>query len=168
MAYVVATKSGRFEVRESHATEAGPRSRTLASFTEMEDEVIARAQTRAAGALDPLALRRAAARAGAPVPGPAVERSARETLRRVASGEHLEPMLRTLLLDALSQPGDAGDAIGPAEVRPTSDAARAATRWIGATLRERGEALRDVLELSDALPIRERDRDIGFPRLGST
>jgi hypothetical protein len=165
MAFVVATKNGRFEVRESHATEAGPRSRTLVSFTEMDDGVIAKAHERAAGALDPLDLRRAAARAGAPVVGAPIERSARETLRRIASGEGLEPMLRALLLDALSQPRGAESAAAAAP--PLSDSARAATQWMGTTLRERGEALADLLELSDALPVRVRRGEIGFPRLRS-
>ncbi len=77
-------------------------------------------------------------------------------------------MLRTLLLDALSQQRDSEGAIDPPQERPASASARAATQWMGATPMERGEALRDLLELSDALPVPSRCGEIGFPKLRST
>lgn len=162
MAYVVPTKRGTFEVRESHATPKGPRSRTLATFREMTDEVIEKARSRASKPLETEELRSAAARAGALVPGSPVDHAARETLRLLAGGERLDPMLRTLLLDALD-PG------GRTAARPetVSDAARSATEWIGASLERRGEALRDLLELTDALPVLIRSDEIDFPRLKS-
>jgi hypothetical protein len=184
MAFIVQTKGGRFEVRESHSTVAGPRSRTLASFTEFGDEVVEKARGRAEKPIDAAELREAALRAGAPVAGAAVDEAARETLRRVAGGEQLDPMLRTLLLDALvhtepsvrgaleargvlEERGALGDT-SPAPVQPpVSDAARSAAEWIGAGLGERGKALRDLLELGDALPLRRRPDEIGFPRLES-
>ena len=43
MAYVVTRPRGRFEIRESVHTDKGPRARSLASFTELSDEVLARA-----------------------------------------------------------------------------------------------------------------------------
>lgn len=162
MAYVVPTKRGTFEVRESHLTPKGPRSRTLATFREMTDEVIVKARSRASKPLETEELRSAAARAGASVPGTPVDRAAREALRLLAGGERLDPMLRTLLLDALN-PGP-GATVHPAAV---SDTARSATEWIGASPERRGEALRDLLELADALPVLIRSDEIGFPRLRS-
>ena len=157
MAFVVQTKRGRFEVRESRSTDAGPRSRTLASFTEFGDEVVEKARARAEKPFDAAQLREAALRAGAPLVATPLDEAARETLRRVAGGERLDPMLRTLLLDALVDN----------ESSPVSDAARSATEWVGAGLAERGAALRDLLDLTDALPLRRRPDEIGFPRLES-
>jgi hypothetical protein len=166
MAFVVPTKRGTFEIRESRSTPDGPRSRTLATFSELTDEVIEKARARAnesAPSADDL--REAAIRAGAPVPGPAVDEAAREALRLMAKGNQLDPMLKALLLDALERE-DRSD-------RPTahdalvSDAARSATEWIGVSPRERGEVLRDLLEFADAVPIRLRPKEIGFPRLRS-
>lgn len=165
MAFVVPTKRGAFEVRESRSTPKGPRSRTLASFREMSDEVIEKARSRAAKPPTAAELRAAAARAGAPVAGAPVDRAARETLRLVAGGQPLDPMLRDLLLDALS-PRSNGDLLDRASA-PVSDAARSATEWIGASPERRGEALRDLLELADALPVRIRSEQIGFPKLRS-
>lgn len=165
MAFIVATKRGRFEVRESHSTTEGPRSRTLASFTELSDEVIEKARQRAAKATSAEELREAAARVGAPIAGAPVDDSARETLRRVAIGERLDPMLHRLLLDALARENGAVQSLGQPE--PVSDSARAAAQWIGASLAERGEALKDLLELTDALPLRIDRAEIGFPRLRS-
>jgi hypothetical protein len=161
MAFVVPAKRGGFEVRESRSTPAGPRSRTLATFREMSDEVIEKARSRAAKPPSPEQLRAAAARAGAPFSGPPVDRAARETLRRLASGAPLDPMLRRLLLDALSPQEERGQSA------TVSDAARSASQWIGASPERRGETLHDLLELADALPIRIRSGEIGFPRLRS-
>lgn len=165
MAFIVPTKRGTFEVRESRSTPDGPRSRTLATFSELDDAVIEKARTRAEKPLDPEELRESAARAGASIAGEPVDESARETLRLVANGNELDPMLRRLLLDALAPAESRGQR---AASSPTvSDAARAATEWIGASLTQRGEALRDLLLLSDALPARIRSEEIGFPKLRS-
>lgn len=161
MAFVVPTKRGGFEVRESRSTPAGPRSRTLATFRELSDEVIEKARSRAAKPPSPEQLRASAVRAGAPISGPPVDHAARETLRLIAGGERLDPMLRRLLLDALSPQEERGRSA------TVSDAARSASQWIGANPERRGEALRDLLELTDALPIRIRSEEIGFPRLRS-
>ena len=40
MAYVTARRDGAFEVRESRSTPAGPRSRTLATFRELDAATI--------------------------------------------------------------------------------------------------------------------------------
>ena len=47
MAYVVARRNGRFEVRESLHTPDGTRARTLASFDVLTDEILAKAAAKA-------------------------------------------------------------------------------------------------------------------------
>jgi hypothetical protein len=166
MAFVVPTKRGTFEVRESHSTPDGPRSRTLATFSEMTDEVIKKAQKRASRPVPPAeALRRAALRAGAPVAGTAVDEAARETLRLAANGQRLDPMLKLLLQDALERENRSDRPADPDAL--VSDNARSATEWIGASPKERSQVLRELLKLADALPVRLRSAEIGFPRLRS-
>jgi hypothetical protein len=165
MAFVVATKSGGFEVRESRSTPDGPRSRTLVGFRELNDEAIEKARARAAKPPSADELREAALRAGAPVTGEPADEVTRELLGLITNGSRLDPMLRRLLVDALAQ-GNRGDqpADSSADV---SDAARSAAAWIDASLWKRGEALWDLLLLGDALPVRLRRAEIGFPRLRS-
>jgi len=165
MAYVVATKPGRFEVRESASTDSGPRSRTLASFRELTAEVVEKVQARADKPPTAEELTRSALKAGAPVRGPELDEAAKEALRLMASGERPDPMLRRLLLDALSDE-DRSDRAADSKAR-VSDAARAATQWVGVGAEERGNALRELLDLADALPVRLRPHEIGFPRLKS-
>jgi hypothetical protein len=165
MAFVVPTRKGTFEVRESRSTPDGPRSRTLASFKELTEETIEKAQARAAKPPSANELREAALRAGASVAGEPVDTAARELLGLLANGKQLDPMLRRLLLDALTRE-DRSDR--PADPTATvSDAARSATEWIDASPHQRGETLRDLLLLADALPVRPRPTEIGFPRLKS-
>jgi hypothetical protein len=165
MAFIVATKPGRFEVRESVSTPKGPRSRTLASLSELTPEVIEKARRRAKRSFDEAALREAALRVGAPVAEPPVDRAARETLRLLARGKRLDPMLRRLLADAL---GDEERYDRPRDPEALVSAeARSASEWAGADSGERAEALRQLLELADALPVRRRHPEIGFPRLRS-
>jgi hypothetical protein len=141
MAFVTPAKSGRFEIRESRSTAAGPRSRTLASFRELDAE----------------AIERAIARAESPIAPTGVDRAARELLARLARGEEASPMLKRLLLDALESP----------RRQSVSDSARAASEWVDASAGERGEALADLLELADAVPLRRRAAGSEFPRLRS-
>lgn len=165
MAYVVATKPGRFEVRESTSTASGPRSRTLASFRELTSEVVEKVQARAGKSLTAEELTRLALKAGAPIRGSELDEAAKETLRLMANGERPDPMLRQLLLDAL---GNEDRHEQPtASQSGVSDAARAATQWLGVGVEQRAAALRELLELADALPVRLRPHEIGFPRLKS-
>ena len=165
MAFVVPTKRGRFEVRESHSTPEGPRSRTLASFKELTEETIEKARARSQSPPSADELKAAALRAGAPVASPPVDGAARDLLAKLAKGERPDPMLKRLLLDALVNE-DRSDS--PRDAATTvSDAARSVSEWIGATPRERGDTLKDLLLLADALPLRRRAETIGFPRLGS-
>jgi hypothetical protein len=67
MAYVVARRGGRFEIRESFHTAKGPRSRTLAGFGVLSEDVLAAAARRAQRSFDEQAVVRSARRAGARV-----------------------------------------------------------------------------------------------------
>jgi len=165
MAYVVATKPGRYEVRESVGTPKGPRSRTLTSFRELTAETVNKAQAKAEKPPAAAELTRMALRAGAPVRGSELDKAASETLRRIARGEQPDPKLRRLLIDALS---DQDPGSRPSKSTSViSDAARAAGQWVGVGSEDRGNALRELLELTDALPARPRPHEIGFPRLRS-
>ena len=151
MAFVVSTKPGRFEIRESRSTPAGPRSRTLASFTELTDEVIEKARAKAAKALDAEALREVARRAGAPVAPQPVDRAALDLLTQLGKGKQPSPDLRRMLIDLLAE---------DARPRPASDAPHPIAEWMSATPEERGRALEDLLHLADALP---HDGRVGKP-----
>jgi hypothetical protein len=74
-------------------------------------------------------------------------------------------MLRRLLLDALTNEDRRDRPSGPDAT--VSDAARSVGEWVGASAKERGDALADLLLLADALPLRRRPETIGFPRLRS-
>jgi hypothetical protein len=164
MAFVVPTKRGRFEVRESVNTPKGPRSRTLASFRELDDAVIEKASERATKSLDAKALRRAARRVGAPVAGSPVDRASRELIAELGRGRALDPTLRHVLLDLLRDDGREG-----AEPSPFSEAGHAVAEWMAASPAERGRALVDLLLLADALPHGGRvGKPLNFPKLDST
>lgn len=165
MAFVVPTKQDRFEIRESRGTPDGPRSRTLASFVELDEQVIAKALARAETSLDAGQLRKAALRAGASVAPSEVDRAARGLLSRLAKGERPRPMLTRLLLDALadSTPDSGSESVEGG----VSSSARAASEWVDAKPVERAQALEDLLLLTDAIPLRKRPATIGFPRLSS-
>ena len=150
MAFVV-RRHGRYEVRESHATERGPRSRTLATFKVLDRDVAELAAGRSESALLPDDVVRLARRAGAPVARPAADAFAANLIGELEGGTTLAEPLRRVLVDRL----------GPAPA-PT-DAERAAAAWIGASDVERGAALRDLLLLTDALPAPRRNRESRFP-----
>lgn len=67
MAYVAARRNGRFEIRESVHTPRGPRARSLAGFSIMTDDVIARAARRASRPFDAATVIASGRRAGARV-----------------------------------------------------------------------------------------------------
>ena len=150
MAFVTPTRNGSFEVRESRATPDGPRSRTLATFRELDAATIAKVIERAENPPTRDALVEAALRAGAPLAPAPVEAAARALLRSLARGEALSSRNRRLLLDALN-----GESMSAAE-------------WLDTPLAEKGEVGRDLLLLVDATPLRRRGRKSGFPRVDST
>jgi hypothetical protein len=67
MAYVVTRMGGRFEIRESFNTPKGPRSRTLAGFQVLTDDVMEAAARRAQRPFNVEAVLRSGRRAGARV-----------------------------------------------------------------------------------------------------
>ncbi len=156
MAYVVPRAGEAWEIRESHTTASGPRSRTLVTFKTLTPEAIAQAQERAGRQLEAGELRRAAWRAGAPVAPPTGDRAAGELLAELAAGRRPRPALSRLLIESLQ-----------AERTSPSSNAQAAAAWIGAPARKRGETLRDLLLLVDHLPRRRRREQPSFPRIES-
>ena len=153
MAFIVSRKNGSWEIRETRSTPNGPRSATLVSFRELNDEVLERAQSRSSKPLEPASLRRLALRAGAPVTEPLVDTAARQLLGELSEGRQPRRGLRRLLADAVDRTDG-----------ELSDAARAAQEWVAATPEKRGKALRELLLLGDALPKRRRPDHIEFPR----
>src|SRR5690242_6537231 len=101
MAYVVARRDGRYEIRESRATPAGPRSRTLATFRSLTPEVLAQARSRAMARLDEARIRARAAELGARTTPTSAATAARQLLRSLRAGESLPPALVKALRDAL-------------------------------------------------------------------
>ncbi len=158
MAFVVPRSNGSWEIRESHLTDKGPRSRTLGSFRALTPDAIERAQRRASKALDPDEVREAARRAGAPVAPADVDASAADLLRALTEGARPRPALERALRDALGKGG-----------RKASSNAQAAAAWIGATPQMRGETLHELLRLADSFPRRRRrsERE-AFPRIESS
>lgn len=156
MAFVLDRGGGTWEIRESHTTAAGPRSRTLATFRTLTPETILHAQARSSKDLDASQLRQAARRAGAPVAAPPSDRSAGDLLTQLAEGQRPRPLLARLLAQALSVDGG----------QPT-DNLQAAAAWITATSERRGETLRDLLLLSDYLPHTGTREHRRFPRIAS-
>jgi hypothetical protein len=163
MAFIVPTRTGRYEIRESHGTPKGPRSQTLASFRELTDEVIEKARENAAKPLSAEELRRAARRAGAPVARPPAEQAARELIAELARGRKLDPALRQILTELLERGYRESD-----DPSPSREAARSIAMWMSATPEERGRTLVDLLLLADALPSGgRRGKPLRFPRLDS-
>jgi len=114
MAFVVARRNGRFEVRESLHTADGPRARSLAGFDVLTDQVLAKAARRAERPFDVEAVLASGRRAGAPVAGATGDRRDTpdppnrfvEASRRMALALQRPPVLRpadpgTALIDLL-------------------------------------------------------------------
>ncbi len=152
MAFVVRRRTGQWEIRESVTTPSGPRSRTLVTFGVLTGDVLARAEEAATRPIDPARLRRSAWRSGARVAEPEVDRLSRQLVHRMARGDRPNPALSALLSEGLG---------GRDRIR-SDDLAL----WVGASPEERGEALVDLLSLSDALPPRPRE-PLRFPRLST-
>jgi hypothetical protein len=166
MAFVVPSKGDRFEIRESESTPKGPRSRTLASFRELDDDVIQKAREKAGRAIDAAELRRGARRAGAPVARPPAERAARELIAELGKGRTPSPTLRRMLLDLLRD--DEGRKDGPRR-SSLEEAEYEVAEWMAASAHERGKTLVELLLLADALPHKGRQgKSLDFPRLDST
>ena len=159
MAFIVPNRRGKFEIRESRSTPDGPRSRTLATFDQLTDEVIGKAGEKASAPLDPEDLRAAARRAGATVAPAPADRAARDLIAELGRGEEIAPGLRTMLVDLLAKHEMS---------RSASDAPHSIAEWAAATPEKRGDALEDLLLLADALPHGGRvGQPLGFPPLNA-
>jgi hypothetical protein len=142
MAYLYHRKNGRTEIREAHSTARGPRSRTLASFRgPLTEEHLDRAEAAAARGIDRDALRARAVQLGIPVERASVDSTARALIAGLRRGARVDPVLATVLREQL-------DGV-PAAAVP--DELADAVEWLGASDRERGRALRDVLRLYDTI-----------------
>ncbi len=104
MAYVVPRKGGRFEIRESLHTAAGPRSRTLAGFRVLTEQALEAATQRAQRPFDRQAVVRSARRAGARVQ--VASSGANRAYDRFLSGSRR-------MADALSRPTPIAERIDP-------------------------------------------------------
>ncbi|MFT4050602.1 MAG: hypothetical protein QM648_12300 [Solirubrobacterales bacterium] len=155
MASVVSNRRGGWEIRESHSTPSGPRSRTLASFRTLDEAVLKHAERRAKKPFDRAAVTRSARRAGAQVATSTVEQAARDLVTSLARGAELSPGLAGALAGQLER-------LDPPKL---SAEALQASEWAGATMRERGRVLFDLLEFADALPNKRAGKPLRFPRM---
>jgi len=154
IAYIVRRARDRFEIRESTNTSAGPRARSLATFHVLTDEVLEHAGDRAEKPFDRKRISELAAKLGVPVVGNAVDAAARSLLVQLASGRSPRPGLSQLLIEMLAT-----------SRRGLEPASRdSIVEWIGAGTRLRGEALRDLLDLTDRLPV-SRKGELRYPPL---
>jgi len=163
MAYLVRRSPSRVEIRESRATARGPRSRVLASFAgELTPDVLAQAAARAARPFDADALVRRARVLGIPVGERAREPEARALLARLRRRDPLDPAMATLLRRALED----------ARAEPVPDHLAEVCEWIGAPAAERGQALRELLDLYGRIaasrPARREPERRRFPRFSSS
>lgn len=156
MACVVIRRDGRFEIRESVATPRGPRSRTLATFRELTDEVLDHAERRAERSFDRRQVETRALAAGARRDDRATARLGHALLEDLHQGGRLPPVL----VDALARRLAGATTSVLDSLPPLED-------WIGSTARQRGDALRDLLRLTDRLPPVRHRRGRTFPRLSS-
>ncbi len=155
MAYVVERPGGRYEIRESSATPKGPRSRTLASFRVLTDEVLDHAESRSAGAFDRERIWRRAGELGAPRRRVSVtSRLARDLIAHVRRGDRPSPVLASALKAELGRTR-----------REVPDSVEPMLDWLDAGPERRGRALRDLLRLAGRIPRRRRARRPAFPRI---
>jgi hypothetical protein len=160
MATVTARRDGRFELRESVRTPAGPRSRTLATFRVLTDDVIDRAAQRATGPIDRGAIRARARRLGVPDERERQARLARELIAQLRRGERSHGAWPRVLSDELRARRARREHV-PDSIPPLVE-------WLGVDERERGKALRDLLRLTDRIPSTRPPGPLTFPRLDST
>ena len=157
MAHLIVRRDGRFEIRESEATPAGPRSRSLATFRSLSSEVLDRAARRARRPFDRRRLEERADELGVRRAASSEPRLARELISRSHRGQRPPSVLAAILRDEL---GDPGVEI-PDTLPPLLD-------WLDTPLERRGRVLRDLLGLASNLPQRRRPDRSSFPRISST
>lgn len=144
MAFVV-QKGERYEIRESRLTDRGPRATTLATFKVLSDEVLRKAEARSrTGTFSAEAVRARAIELGAPVAPPAAQAAALALLAELGRGRRPAPGVEALLRSGLDSPGRWVPGLPDVVL------------WIGASDEDRGLALRDLLDLTDRLPVPEK------------
>jgi|SRR3954451_3346737 hypothetical protein len=156
MAFVVKRADGRFEIRESFVTPAGPRARTLTPFRVLTDEVLERARERARRPFDAAKIKQRAAELRAPQVEGSVSATTRKLVAQLRNGERPPPALVAALGRALPS--------APSVIKP--DSLDGALEWIDADAALRGRTLRELLRLASRLPQRPRG-NLTFPRLSS-
>jgi hypothetical protein len=156
MAFVVARRGGRFEIRESLATPAGPRARTLASFRVLTADVLAEAAGRARRPFDAAKIRARARQLRAPERSDEAAATARRLVGELRRGERVPPALVSELRRVL-----------PRVHGEIPDTVQGALEWVGVDDAARGRALRDLLELASRIPRRRRPPELAFPRISS-
>ena len=158
MAFIVSRPNGTWEARESRRTPDGPRARTLATFREFTPEVAAQIAERSSVPVDRDDLVRKASRSGAPVITSEIDRAAADLLRQLALGGAPRKGLASLLADSFGTDG-----------KGINHEGERMKLWAGATYEERAQALGDLLDLGEALPVRAaKGAKNGFPRISST
>lgn len=158
MAYIVSRRDGRFEIRESSMTPAGPRSSTLAIFSELSEQVLALASARANGSFSSDELRGRATTMGVPWVGNQAALTARRLIAESVSGRPPPPVFEAVLRATLI---DASVAAIPPNIEPLLE-------WIGRSDEYKGRVIRDLLSFGDAFPPSRRlDRTLDYPRICS-
>ncbi|BDX33365.1 hypothetical protein TUM20985_39120 [Mycobacterium antarcticum] len=97
MAFVIKRPGGRWELRESWMSPAGPRARTLASFRLLTQDVAARAVERSESELSSEAVMQMVRAAGAPVADCRAEEVARELVALLSAGADIPGALQQQL-----------------------------------------------------------------------
>jgi hypothetical protein len=160
MASVTARRDGRYELRESVRTGAGPRSRTLATFRVLTDDILDRAVARASRPVDREAIRRRAQALGVPDGRQQQAQLARALMTQLRrEGRPAGPWAR-LLADELRTRGRRAPAL-PDTLPPLVE-------WLGSDARARGDALRELLRMTDRIPATREPRPLAFPRIDSS
>ncbi len=149
MAFVVARPKGKWEIRESVATDAGPRNRTLATFEVLTEDVMLKARDRATRPFDERALLARASQLGAPVALREVDRLARELLAHVADGDRPSFALTDELLGAL----------------PSKSHRPEGATWVRGSPEVRGQVVADLLGSTNSFPGVWKPGPITMPRL---
>ncbi|MGQ0825349.1 MAG: hypothetical protein ACT4OX_10040 [Actinomycetota bacterium] len=152
MAFVIARADGRFEIRESRATDRGPRARTLVSFDVLTEDVLDVAVERARALIDRPAVRAKAVALGAPYARDRAAATMRKLIGQLRRGDRPPAALVSLLRAEL-----------PRAPRSWPDSLDGAAEWIGRSDVARGDALRDLLALASAVPHRRRKDTLEFP-----
>ncbi|MGB0871506.1 MAG: hypothetical protein ACPGYP_00035 [Solirubrobacterales bacterium] len=150
MAFLKQSRPGRWEIRESRVTPAGPRSRTLATFASLDHSHLVLAESRAQNEFDESAIIEAARRIGVPVRLSPADAAGTELLRALGDGHAVAPGLRQLLLDALTN-------------GKHSPVTEEALGHVGKSAEQRGAELVDLMLLGDAIPSRATPSQLTFP-----